>query len=116
MTSEPKFVPEEAVEITPDAAATLRVRMIDSVGYMVDGAVTVIPAAAGTAVLTLLSDGVPVPGGVSSHTVAAAETTIPLPLVSAVRNRCCEDAQTLTLQISGVDAELVSSSLRVAKA
>jgi len=39
MTSEPKFVPEEAVEITPDAAATLRVRMIDSVGYMVQGAV-----------------------------------------------------------------------------
>ena len=38
MTSEPKFVPEEAVEISPDGAAKLRVRMIDSVGYMVDGA------------------------------------------------------------------------------
>ena len=83
--------------------------------YNVDGVVCVIPAAAGTAVLTLLSDGVPVPGGVSSHTVAAADTTIPLPLVSAVRNRCCDDAQTLTIQISGVDVELVSSSLRVTK-
>lgn len=39
MTSEPKFVPEEAAEITPDGTATLRVRLIDSVGYMVDGAV-----------------------------------------------------------------------------
>ena len=39
MTSEPKFVPEEAVEISPDGAAKLRIRMIDSVGYMVDGAV-----------------------------------------------------------------------------
>jgi len=39
MTSEPKFVPEEAVEICPDHTARLRVRMIDSVGYMVDGAV-----------------------------------------------------------------------------
>ncbi len=39
MTSEPKFVPEEAVEITPDGTSRLRVRMIDSVGYMVDGAV-----------------------------------------------------------------------------
>lgn len=39
MTSEPKFVPEEAVEISPDSATKLRVRMIDSVGYMVDGAV-----------------------------------------------------------------------------
>ena len=39
MTSEPKFVPEEAVEISPDGTARLRIRMIDSVGYMVDGAV-----------------------------------------------------------------------------
>lgn len=39
MTSEPKFVPEEAVEISPDGKTKLRVRLIDSVGYMVDGAV-----------------------------------------------------------------------------
>ncbi len=39
MTSEPKFVPEEAVEISPDGKAKLRVRFIDSVGYMVNGAV-----------------------------------------------------------------------------
>lgn len=39
MTSEPKFVPEEAVEISPDGVTKLRVRMIDSVGYMVEGAV-----------------------------------------------------------------------------
>ena len=39
MTSEPKFVPEEAVEIIPDGSTKLRVRLIDSVGYMVGGAV-----------------------------------------------------------------------------
>ena len=39
MTSEPKFGPEEAVEISPDGTTRLRVRMIDSVGYMVKGAV-----------------------------------------------------------------------------
>lgn len=39
MTAEPKFVPEEAVEISPDGKAKLSVRMIDSVGYMVDGAI-----------------------------------------------------------------------------
>lgn len=38
MTSEPKFVPEEAVEISPDGKTSLRVRLIDSVGYMVEGA------------------------------------------------------------------------------
>ena len=41
MTSEPKFVPEEAVEISPDGKTRLRVRMIDSVGYMVEGAMGV---------------------------------------------------------------------------
>ena len=39
MTSEPKFIPEEAVEISPDGTAKLRVRFIDSVGYMIPGAV-----------------------------------------------------------------------------
>jgi len=38
MTSEPKVVPEEAVEICPDGTSRLRVRMIDSVGYMIPGA------------------------------------------------------------------------------
>lgn len=39
MTAEPKFVPEEAVEISPDGTTRLKIRMIDSVGYMVEGAV-----------------------------------------------------------------------------
>lgn len=39
MTSEPKFVPEEAVEISPEEGCVLGIRMIDSVGYMVEGAV-----------------------------------------------------------------------------
>ena len=39
MTSEPKFIPEEAIEISPDDKTLLRLRLIDSVGYMVPGAV-----------------------------------------------------------------------------
>ncbi len=38
-TSEPKFIPETAVEIQPDGETRLRVRLIDSVGYMVTGAI-----------------------------------------------------------------------------
>lgn len=38
MTAEPKFVPEEAVEITVDGSAAFSVRLIDCVGYMVPGA------------------------------------------------------------------------------
>ena len=39
MTSEPKFVPEEAVTVSMDGTAKLSVRMIDSVGYMIPGAI-----------------------------------------------------------------------------
>ena len=35
MTAEPKFVPEEAVDITMDNGAVLSVRLIDCEGYMV---------------------------------------------------------------------------------
>lgn len=39
MTAEPKFVPEEAVDITMDNGANFSVRLIDCVGYMVPGAI-----------------------------------------------------------------------------
>ncbi|MDO4565916.1 MAG: stage IV sporulation protein A [Oscillospiraceae bacterium] len=38
MTTEPKFVPEEAISIDLDDGAVLRMRLIDCVGYMVRGA------------------------------------------------------------------------------
>ena len=38
MTSEPKVVPEEAVNMTIDGEVQLSVRLVDCVGYMVDGA------------------------------------------------------------------------------
>ena len=38
MTTEPKFIPEESIEITLSDKATLNVRMIDCVGYIVENA------------------------------------------------------------------------------
>ncbi|MCL2840120.1 MAG: stage IV sporulation protein A [Defluviitaleaceae bacterium] len=38
MTTEPKFVPNEAIEIHMDDVASFKVRMIDCVGYLVPGA------------------------------------------------------------------------------
>ena len=35
MTTEPKFIPDEAVTVTLDGTATMRVKMIDCVGYVV---------------------------------------------------------------------------------
>ncbi len=38
MTTEPKFIPNEAVEVSVSDAAKMRVRLIDCVGYIVPGA------------------------------------------------------------------------------
>lgn len=38
MTAEPKFVPEEAAEISTPGGGYCRVRLVDCVGYLVDGA------------------------------------------------------------------------------
>ncbi len=37
MTTEPKFIPKEAVQITLGDGIQAKVRLIDCVGYMVDG-------------------------------------------------------------------------------
>lgn len=38
MTTEPKFIPNDAVEISMEDKIKMRVRMVDCVGYLVDGA------------------------------------------------------------------------------
>ena len=39
MTAEPKFIPEEAVDVVAGEGAHLSVRLVDCVGYMVEGAI-----------------------------------------------------------------------------
>ena len=39
MTTEPKFIPEEAVSVQLDENVGFRIKMVDCVGYMVDGAI-----------------------------------------------------------------------------
>ena len=39
MTTEPKFIPEKAASVTLDGNATVRVKLIDCVGYVIPGAV-----------------------------------------------------------------------------
>ncbi len=38
MTTEPKFIPEQAAQISPDGVTSMRVRLIDCVGYIVPSA------------------------------------------------------------------------------
>lgn len=38
MTTEPKFIPQEAAQVNLEDGSTIRVRLVDCVGFMVDGA------------------------------------------------------------------------------
>ena len=38
MTTEPKFIPEQAAQITLDGVSNMRVRLIDCVGYIIPSA------------------------------------------------------------------------------
>ena len=41
MTTEPKFIPNEAVEITVGNNISLKTRLVDCVGYLVDNAIRI---------------------------------------------------------------------------
>lgn len=56
MTAEPKFVPEEAVTVSLEGGASFAVRLIDSVGYMVRGAMGQTEDGAPRMVMTPWSD------------------------------------------------------------
>lgn len=65
--------------------------------YEVDANVIVTPTAAGTVVITMLQDGVVVSS--ASATVAAADTTVTLPLTGIVRTR--GGSSNITFQLAG---------------
>ena len=56
MTTEPKFVPDEAVKIKTDDGTNLNVKLIDCVGYIVDGALGAVEEGQTRMVMTPWSD------------------------------------------------------------
>lgn len=88
---------------------------VDERGYYdVDATVIATAAAAGTVTVTLIRDGVAVPGAVASATAAAAGT-VTLPIIGLVRQMLCNSGSTLTLQISGTAATVNNVAMKVIK-
>ena len=85
--------------------------------YSLDASVTLTPAAAGTVSVTAYKDGVVIPGSTASATVAAADTTVALPIVGVVRENCpcCDDISTLTFVLSGGEATVTNIGVKVEK-
>lgn len=81
MTTEPKFIPEQAVNITVSGAANMRVRMIDCVGYVVPSALGYIEENAPRMVKTpWYEEEIPfnMAAEVGTHKVIAEHSTIGL--------------------------------------
>lgn len=83
--------------------------------YDVNASITLTPTAAGTVTVSLLRDGVAIPGATASETVAAAATTVNLSIPALVRLQCCNSSSTLTFVLTGAAATVNNIGVVVTK-
>ena len=83
--------------------------------YDVNVSVTAALTAAGTASVTLLKDGVAVPGATASATASAAGASVTLAFPTTVRLGCCSVGSVLTLVLTGAAATVSNAAVRVEK-
>ena len=91
--------------------------VIDREGYYdVAASVTVAATAAGAVTVTLLRDGVAVPGATATGTAAAAGDSVNLSIDALVRQAgCCAGGSTLTLVLTAGAGTVNNVALKVIK-
>lgn len=84
--------------------------------YDVDVSVTAVPTAAGTVTVTLLQDGVAIPGATASATVDAAATSVNLNISAIARLAGCNcSVSNLTLLLTGATSIVTNAAVTVEK-
>lgn len=83
--------------------------------FDVDATFVVVPTAAGTATITALQDGVPIPGATASATVAAAATSVTLPVSFGVRLNSGVTSSNITYVLTGAASSITNVSQTVSK-
>lgn len=83
--------------------------------YNLSAAFVVIPTAAGTVTITAFQDGVEIPGATASATVAAAATSVTLPLVFGVRLNTGVASSSITYVLTGAAASVTNAAQTVTK-
>lgn len=71
--------------------------------------------AIGTVTVTLLKDGVAVPGATASASVSTAGDAVNLSIDALVREQCCDSTSTLTLVLTGAAATVTNVAAVVEK-
>lgn len=82
--------------------------------YDVDVSITFADTAAGTAVFTLLKDGVAVPGATATITTGTGSTVHSISIPAIVRNTCCKGS-VLSVAVTGVAVNVSGAAIVVEK-
>lgn len=83
--------------------------------FDVEANFVVIPTADGTVTITAFQDGVAIPGAVTTATVAAAATTVMLPMSFGVRLNTGITSSTISYELTGVSASVTNATQTVEK-
>ena len=90
----------------------------DSGYYDIEASFTVTPSATGIVTIQLYQDGVAVPGGLASATVAATDTTVNLNILAIIRVQgcgCVEETSMLDFKIIENGATINNAAVKVEK-
>lgn len=83
--------------------------------FDVAATITTTPTAAGTVTVTAFQDGVAIPGATASATVAAAATTVTLPLVFGVRLNSGTTSSNITYVLTGAAGTVTNFAQTISK-
>lgn len=105
---------------TPYATANGTNTILSSSGkcptyFDIETAMTIIPTAAGTVVITAYQDGTAIPGAITSATVAGTDATVTLPLSFGVRLNCGITTSTISYVLTGVASSVTNVAQTITK-
>lgn len=105
---------------TPYASANGLTTTLSSCGkcptyFDISATVVITPTAAGSVTVTALQDGVEIPGATASATVAAAATTVTLPLAFGVRLNTGVTSSNITYVLTGAAGTVTNVSQKIMK-
>lgn len=83
--------------------------------FDIDANFVVIPTAAGTVTITAFQDGIAIPGATASATVAAAATSVTLPIPFGVRLNTGVTSSSITYVLTGAASSVTNAAQTVSK-
>lgn len=84
--------------------------------YKIDCNVSVTPTAAGAVTVAIYDNGVPITGAIAYGAVSTVGNSVTLPIETTIRQRCCDNADSLTVVLLEGAGVVKNIGVRVEKA